>query len=244
MSSAVPAGSAFMSIGEVLAKLRPEFPDVTISKIRFLESEGLIQPRRSPSGYRKFSHADVERLRYVLTQQRDHYLPLRVIKEQLDLIDKGIEPRRSASGRPPRALVAVDGTAPEAAGDVLEGGEVRLTRAQLLESAGITEEQLTQLEDYGLVTARGSHFDGEALTIARVVVQLGKYGLEPRHLRLVRTAAERELGLVEQIVLPLSRQRNPEARARAEETAREITALMVKLHAALVKAGLRDGLIR
>ena len=228
MTSALPARQT-VSIGEVLAQLRPDFPDVTISKIRFLESEGLIEPQRSPSGYRRFSHDDIARLRYVLTVQRDHYLPLRVIKEQLERLDDGLE--HSLGGRP--------GTPRGVPGPARVSREVRLSRSALLEAAGITDDLLTELESYGLVAARGVTFDGEALLVARTTGQLAAYGLEPRHLRTIRSAAEREVGLVEQVVAPMLRQRGAEARGRAEEAAREIARLTSRLHAAMVDAELR-----
>jgi DNA-binding transcriptional MerR regulator len=238
--TALPA-RAFMSIGEVLGALRPDFPDVTISKIRFLESEGLIGPERTASGYRKFSRDDVARLRYVLAAQRDNYLPLRVIKGHLEAIDRGLEPPATPGGGPqvPRALVVADGLpGPDTFGR--DASELRLSRDEILEAAGVDAAELTTLEQYGLVTARpGGYYDGDALVIAKTVAEMSQFGLEPRHLRAFRSAAEREVGLVEQVVAPLVRQRNPEARGRAEEVARELAALSVKLHAMLVKAGLR-----
>jgi DNA-binding transcriptional MerR regulator len=223
VTSALPARQT-VSIGEVLAQLRPDFPDVTISKIRFLESEGLVEPQRSPSGYRRFSHDDVARLRYVLTVQRDHYLPLRVIKDQLGM-ELGL------GGRP--------GAPHGVAGSGRDGGEVRLSRAALLEAAGIRAELLTELESYGLITARGATFGTDALLVARTAGELAAYGLEPRHLRIVRSAAEREAGLVEQVVAPMLRQRGAEARGRAEEAAREIARLTTRMHAAIVDSALR-----
>ena len=238
---------AFLSIGEVLGQLRPDFPDITISKIRFLESEGLVEPERTASGYRKFSREDVARLRYVLSAQRDHYLPLRVIKEHLDAIDRGLEPPQAGAGGPrvPRALVAAEGLpGPEAFRT--DATEVRLSRSELLAAAGLQEAQLEQLEQYGLLGPRTgtSHYDGDALVVAKTVAEMSRFGIEARHLRPFKAAAEREIGLVEQVVTPLVRQRNPEARARAEEVARELAALSVKLHATLVRAGLGPGLRR
>jgi DNA-binding transcriptional MerR regulator len=224
------AARAHMTIGDVLGRLRGDFPDITISKIRFLEAEGLIEPDRTPSGYRKFSHADVERLRFILAAQRDQYLPLRVIKEQLAARDHGTDP----APRAPRTLVAADGRA--------TGPDVRLTRGQLIDGAGIDPGLLGQLEEYGLIRRIGSHYDGEALAIARTAAALGSFGFEGRHLRAVKAAADREIGLIEQAVAPLLRQRSPGAHGRAEETAREIAALSVKLHAALVSSGLRESL--
>jgi DNA-binding transcriptional MerR regulator len=231
------ASHAFLSIGEVLAQLRPDYPDVTISKIRFLEAEGLIEPERTPSGYRKFSREDVARLRYVLTAQRDQYLPLRVIKAHLEAIDRGLEPPDAPGSGPqvPRALVAADGLpGPDTFGR--DTSELRLSRDELVDAAAIEPAQLSQLEQFGLVAARpGGFYDGDALVIAKTVAEMSRFGLEPRHLRAFRAAADREVGLVEQVVAPLVRQRNPEARARAEEVARELAALSVKLHATLVR---------
>ncbi|MDQ1689840.1 MAG: hypothetical protein QOK42_2815 [Frankiaceae bacterium] len=236
-----------MSIGEVLSQLRPEFADVTISKIRFLESEGLIEPERTSSGYRKFSRDDVARLRYVLAAQRDRYLPLRVIKDHLEAIDRGLEPPDVQGGGPkvPMALVASDGY-PSAGDFAPDASEVRLARAELLEAAGLEPEQLDELERFGLVGPRpgSSHYDGDALVVAKTVAEMARFGIEPRHLRPYRTAAEREIGLFEQVVTPLVRQRGPEARARAEEVVRELAALSVRLHAGLVKTGLQRGLSR
>jgi DNA-binding transcriptional MerR regulator len=245
--STTPASRSFLSIGEVLSQLRADFPDVTISKIRFLESEGLVDPERTSAGYRKFSHADVQRLRYVLTAQRDHYLPLRVIKDHLEALDRGLEPAEHPSTGPrvPMTLVSAEGLpGPEAFGK--DAADIRLSRRELLESAELDEASLDQLEQYGLVSTRtgGTHYDGTSLTIARTVAEMSRFGIEPRHLRAFKAAADREVGLVEQVVTPLVRQRGPEARARAEEVARELAALSVRLHAALVKAGLRPGLSR
>ncbi|MDQ1712776.1 MAG: hypothetical protein QOE45_2226 [Frankiaceae bacterium] len=241
------ARKAFLSIGEVLAQLRGDFPDVTISKIRFLETEGLIEPERTSSGYRKFTRDDVGRLRYVLSAQRDRYLPLRVIKAHLEALDRGLEPAEGADGSPqvPRALTAVDGLpGPEAF--VMDVSDVRLTRDELATAAGLTLEQLEQLEQYGLVAPRpgGSYYDGDALIVAKTVAEMSRFGIESRHLRPFRSAADREIGLFEQVVAPLVRQRNPEARARADETVRELAALSIRLHSALVRAGLKPGLTR
>jgi DNA-binding transcriptional MerR regulator len=238
---------AFMNIGEVLGHLRADFPDITISKIRFLEAEGLVEPERTSSGYRKFSREDVARLRYVLSAQRDHYLPLRVIKEHLDAIDRGLEPPALGTNGPrvPRALVAAEGL-PSPESFLPDVSEIRLSRDELLEAAGLEPEQLDQLEQYGLVAPRtgGTHFDGDALVVAKTVAEMSRFGIEARHLRPFKAAADREIGLVEQVVTPLVRQRNPEARARAEEVARELAALSVKLHSTLVRAGLGPGLRR
>jgi DNA-binding transcriptional MerR regulator len=218
-----------LSIGEVLAELRPEFPDTTISKLRFLEAEGLVEPRRTPAGYRKYSPDDLARLRYVLTAQRDHYLPLRVIREHLR--------RGEESGRPALFAVGAPDTTPAPA----TAAEVRLKRADLIARAAIDEALLEDMQQHGLVTPRaGGWYDADALAVAEAVRDLASYGLEPRHLRAYRVAADREVGLFAQLVTPLARQADPAARARAADTVRELTALSQRLHAALVRAGLRE----
>jgi DNA-binding transcriptional MerR regulator len=240
-SASAPSSRARLSIGEVLEQLRPDFPGLNISKIRYLESEGLVEPERTPSGYRKFAHQDVERLRYVLTAQREHYLPLKVIREHLDALDRGLEPPALPATGPqvPRVVLSGDGMpSPEAfAGG---GSTLRLSRRELLEAAGIEESLLDQLVDFGMVRMRpgSKHFDGDALVVARTAGELATYGLEPRHLRAFKTSADREVGLVEQVVAPMRRQRDAGAQARAEEAVRQIAALSVKLHATLVKTAL------
>jgi DNA-binding transcriptional MerR regulator len=222
--------SPTMTIGAVLEALRPEFPDVTISKIRFLEEQGLIDPDRTPSGYRKFGHHDLERLRFVLAVQRDHYLPLRVIRDHLDAVDAGLDPPPLPGA--PRVPRLVQPAASQTA-------ETVLTAAQLTDAAGGEPGLLAELESYGLVTSRADgNYDTDALAVLRAAAGLARFGIEPRHLRLFRTTADREAGLVEQVVAPLRRQRGPEAAGRADETAREVAALCVRLHAALVNLAL------
>jgi DNA-binding transcriptional MerR regulator len=203
-------------IGEVLAQLRPEFPDISTSKIRFLEAEGLIEPARSRSGYRRFSAADIERLRYILTMQRDSYLPLRVIRERL--ADGG-----AANGVPPADRAAAD-----------------MTRRQLLDAAEISEAELTELEDYGLIRRVGRQYGGDALAVARALAALRQYGVQARHLRAVKAAADREANLVEQVVAPQLRQRGPGARDAAARTAWQIADLTLRLHATLVESALAE----
>jgi len=232
---AVPA-RAYLSIGEVLTRLRTEFTDITISKIRFLESEGLIEPQRTPSGYRKFTTNDLERLRFVLLAQRDQYLPLKVIKENLDAMDRGLTPAKAVGGVATPRLAAADGvlTADQFASD----NDLRLTRAEMLSASNLTDEQLTEIESYGLVTIRGRHYDSDGLAVARVVAEISAFGIGARHLRAFKTAADREIGLVEQVTTPLLRQKGSEAKARAEEVERELASLSIRLHASLVRAGL------
>ncbi|MDQ1650123.1 MAG: hypothetical protein QOG60_2180 [Frankiaceae bacterium] len=264
----VPGGPS-RTIGEVLAQLRPQFPELTISKIRFYEASGLLTPQRTPSGYRKFSGNDVARLRYILTAARDHYLPLKVIRAQLEALDRGETPTAAAQ----HGLDLADddaGTAAGSNGNHVSGApegpgvadaedldaefrpesfdatpsELRLSRPELLRASGLSSDQLAELEQFGLVAARSgsSYFHGDALLIAKIVAQMSRFGLEARHLRPVKAAADREVGLVEQIVSPMARQRAPGARAQGAAAARELASLSVRLHAALVAAGLRSAL--
>lgn len=347
-----PTDRSHLSIGEVLSLLQEEFPDVTISKIRFLESQGLLDPERTPSGYRKFYEGDIERLRKILTLQKDHYLPLKVIKARLDetegirpaptdagpdrrpavngtTTDPGTPPpgpaNRSAQGEPgPVTAVALDEqpAPPASAGservrpagvergaarsarsaragdpasrprarsgrrrrpdvaDVIEGpapsapaqdadptiqlprprqaaarpsparpaadpdGPVSLTAEELCQASGLPARGLRELEGYGLVEPHvvgdTSYYDADALVVARTYAAFREHGIEARHIRAYKVAAEREAGLYEQIVLPLLKQRNPEARQRAAETVAELVRLGDQMRAVLLRRNLRD----
>ena len=231
---------AYVGIGQVLAELRDDFPDISPSKIRFLEAEGLIQPARAQSGYRRFAAADIDRLRYILTAQRDEYLPLRVIRQRLDALGgrSGLagagwsgEPGGSAgagwSGEPGRE--SMDGIA--------EPVPETMTRSELLAAAGADEALLAELEDYGLVR-RARQYRTDALTVIRCAVSLREFGIQPRHLRAVKAAAEREVTLVEQVAAPLSRQRG--SREPALRVARDAAAHIARLHVTLVEDGLTE----
>jgi len=358
----------YLSIGDVLGLLRQEFPDVTISKIRFLESQGLVNPERTPSGYRKFYDSDVDRLRWVLRQQREHFLPLKVIKGRLEqegtdegdgnghdgsgpdaggetparpepaLVGKaaptggrggqpvagleggaGARPRHGSvpgrdggsspaappaatgraaatatvvgarpagpggrdrlvrnapagpapggaqGGRVPSSRVTPSGTAPagRAAATSERAGEkaapqaaeqppvatlsgTAMTAEELAEASGLDAPAVQQLESYGLVTGRvvggTMYFDEEAIVVARLAAGFATFGVEARHLRLHKHAAEREAGFIEQIVLPVLKQRNPEARRRALDTVAELSRLGQGLREALLRNTLRDQL--
>ncbi|MFE9258648.1 MerR family transcriptional regulator [Streptomyces sp. NPDC006879] len=229
-SGTASSAGRLMSIGAVLAQLRDEFPEVTISKIRFLEAEGLVEPQRTPSGYRKFRPEDVERLARILRLQRDHYLPLKVIREQLDALARGEQVRIPAPSPQAEPVATVVPERPTA---------TRVGRAELLAAADVDEEQLVEWESYGLIApvAEGG-YEAEAVSVARLVADLGRFGLEPRHLRAMKAAADREAGLVEQVVAPQRRHRNPQTRAHAESTMRELAGLTVRLHEALVGTAL------
>ncbi|MEO3977405.1 MerR family transcriptional regulator [Streptomyces sp. CAU 1734] len=232
------AGERLMSIGTVLGRLRDEFPEVTISKIRFLEAEGLVEPRRTPSGYRKFTSEDVERLAQVLRMQRDHYLPLKVIREHLDAVARGEQPALPDRGpQLPADRQELPAVAWETDGEPRTAS--RVGRAELLAAAEVGEAELADWESYGLIVQHaGGGYDAESVAVARLVAELGRFGLEPRHLRAMRASAEREAGLIEQVVAPLRRHRNPQTRAHAEATAKELAALSIRLHSALVQIAL------
>ncbi len=292
------ANRSHLSIGDVLSLLRKEFPDVTISKIRFLESQGLVNPERSPSGYRKFYEDDVERLRWVLRQQREHFLPLKVIRDRLGS-DDDVAPDAVAacvaSSVPPEDVGAVTASvdeppaasppeptppppptpgpepssalpprqtpppappppppAPQEPGPAAEPPlparaaaltGASLTLEELASASGLTEPTAASLEGFGLIgsleVAGIRYYDEESLAVARLVADFGRYGIEPRHLRLYHNAVDREMGLVEQVITPLLRQRNPESRQRAVEAADELTRLGQGLRAALVRQALR-----
>lgn len=371
------SGRGYLSIGDVLTLLREEFPDVTISKIRFLESQGLVEPERSPSGYRKFYERDVERLRWVLRQQREHFLPLKVIRDRLGaghngsagvaddegsgavavaqseapVLTEGDAPaagagaqgaprpaaggglrpdddpgaggqggREAPVGVPPlrrnghrgpasvqgavpdepvvaqepgaeravpggrgptdpthtevgsqdvesRDAMMVEGTSPPdpgsgtagSSGSVEKAGPEALappapeaaaatvmTAEELCAASGISQAELEGLEQFGLlarVTVAGiSGYDQDALSVARIAAGFARFGVEPRHLRLFRNACDRELGLLEQIITPLLRQRNPEARQRATDAANELGRLGDGLHTLLRRQGIRSRL--
>ena len=265
---------AYLGISEVLAQLRTDFPDVSVSKIRFLETEGLLTPARSPSGYRRFTGADVDRLRYILTAQRDHYLPLRVIRERLARLEaaaRGNSATVKPEGRAGQLPGASPGTAstasvrPVAASPVTASpvtaspatasrttasrttastasagtGEL-LSRSELVETAGLTDALLTELETFGLLRRVGRQYGPDALVVARMAVALTAYGVEARHLRAVRAAAERETTMIESLVAPMQRQRGSGARDLAARTAGELAELVMRLHGALIDGALAE----
>jgi DNA-binding transcriptional MerR regulator len=238
----------YVGISEVLAELRADFPDISVSKIRFLETEGLVTPARSPAGYRRFCARDVDRLRIILTAQRDQYLPLRVIKERLDRQDddRATGPPAGAS-RPDRPSAAAGGRTPEGAGPAVPAMQARsgdeqpvLTRRELVAAADLSDALLTELETFGLVRKIGRHYSAEALEVARTAKALTDFGVEARHLRAVRAAAERETTMIESLVAPILRQRGPGARELAGRTARDCAALVLRLHCALVEGTLAE----
>lgn len=290
------ADDQHLSIGEVLTLLQVEFPDVTISKIRFLESQGLIDPERTPSGYRKFFEADIERLRWILVQQRENFLPLKVIKDRLDGSDgvpadqdgnPGPSMAKGGEGGEPALLGAQPGSAPAESRASMPAGEhprpqpiwmadvaanrdrplangttaksddqrtdasvtdVSLTAEELCGAAGISIDALRDLERYGLIEGRpygdDTYFDGDALLVASKSGAFLAHGIGARHLRMFKVAAEREAGFLEQVIMPLLKQRNPESRRQAVELVEELAGLGQELRSALLRTSLRPHLDR
>ena len=233
-----------ISIGAVLDLLRPDFPDVTISKIRFLEAEGLVTPERSPSGYRRFTAYDCGRLRFILTAQRDHYLPLKVIKSQLDALPDGELPRHP-SVHPRLVPVGPAGSHAESVGHHPAAAPMRLTREDLLRRSGVAEGLIVELCRAGVITTgNGGFFDEHAVVIAQCAQALSEYGVEPRHLRAFRSAADRQSDLIAQIAGPVGKAGKTGARDRADDLAREVASLAITLHTSLIKSAVRDVLDR
>jgi DNA-binding transcriptional MerR regulator len=233
-----------MSIGAVLDSLRPDFPDVTISKIRFLEAEGLVTPERTASGYRRFTAYDCARLRFILTAQRDQYLPLKVIKAQLDAQPDGELPRTGSAYGVPR-LVPVSGQPDVSEGSAVPPTQVRLSREDLLARSGVDDELITELVRAGVITTgHAGFFDEHSVLIAQCARALAEYGVEPRHLRAFRSAADRQSDLIAQIAGPVVKAGKAGARDRADDLAREVAALAITLHTSLIKSAVRDVLDR
>lgn len=238
---------AGMSIGAVLDLLRPDFPDVTISKIRFLEAEGLVTPQRAASGYRRFTAYDCARLRFILTAQRDQYLPLKVIRAQLEAQPDGELPSVGSPYGVPRLVPAADNGAGSSGSDTAEVAptRIRLSREDLLERSGVDDDLLTALLKAGVITTGpGGFFDEHAVVILQCARALSEYGVEPRHLRAFRSAADRQSDLIAQIAGPLVKAGKAGARDRADDLAREVAALAITLHTSLIKSAVRDLLHR
>ncbi len=245
-----------LSIGEVLALLQTDFDDITISKIRFLETQGLIDPERTPSGYRKFYPPDVHLLQWVLRQQRDHFLPLRVIRERIDagdhlIDDADTDTSTASSSAEPNTDSGSNRPAPPSSDPADLGGptlfdggpgSVALTIDELAHATGLSPSEISELERYGFITSRklgqGSYFDGDALIVGRLAAKFAEVGVEARHLRMYKTAAEREASVFEQVVTPLVRQRNPAARKAAVDQLEELAQMGARMRAAMIRQAL------
>lgn len=249
--SAVEAGRPYFSIGEVLNVLKDVFPDVTVSKIRFLESEGLVAPERTDTGYRKFTEDDIERLRFILKLQRDQFLPLKVIRERLEEVDRSPD---EAQARLALEEIAVEPQAPAEPRELLgrDATGASFSPSELARASGLSEEQVEELTSYRILhptqlretrengeeseaRLRFNELDLEAAKLSRALLDLG---LEIRHLRVFRLAVDRWAGLAEQMVSPLVKQKNPEARRAAEEKVRELVRIGGKLMRALMRESL------
>lgn len=236
---------AGMSIGAVLDLLRPDFPDVTISKIRFLEAEGLVTPQRAASGYRRFTAYDCARLRFILIAQRDHYLPLKVIRAQLDAQPDGELPAFGSPYSSPQLVSLATGGQVGVATEAVAPTRIRLSRENLLERSGVGESLLIALVKAGVITTGpGGFFDEHAVVILQCARALAAYGVEPRHLRAFRSAADRQSDLISQIAGPIGKAGKAGARDRADDLAREVAAVAITLHTALLQSAVRDALYR
>lgn len=231
-----------MPISGVLDALIGDFPDISISKIRFLESRGLVTPERAPSGYRRFSDGDVERLRQILTMQRDHFLPLRVIRERLEA-DEG-RPGASEAGATGGSVVlpselsprtSARFRAPDPASDHLDAVDV----ARL---AGLSAAELNELVRFGIVEPEDGRYSRGELRVAKAAGAFLQRGIEARHLKAWRVAAEREAGMLEQIIAPLSRQNAPDATTRAREIADDLIDMGNTIREAIIVKALRPTL--
>ena len=218
------------TIGSVISLLREEFPDVTVSKLRFLEGQNLIRPKRSSAGYRQFSDGDIDRIRYILRQQRDHYLPLKVIRSKLTAWERGEDAAKLPDGPPPEAYFGDSG--------------VSMTASDLAKAAGLSRRQLATLVEHGLLNPLNVNgdevFRDDALVVARAAARLVRHGLEGRHLRTFRLAVDREVDLLRQLTEPMLRHRNPENRRRAAEILADSAQAGRDLSEALLRAELRE----
>ena len=222
----------YMSIGEILVTLKTEYPDITISKIRFLEGEGLIDPERTPSGYRKFYDKDILRLRTILRMQRDEYLPLKVIKERLEQKDEEPGAKKAAQPEPGDDELATPPTG------------LHMSAEELAAATGVDRNRIRELESFGILCSHGlngeQYYDGDDFVVLSIAKDFFKYGIEPRHLTMYRHFAEREATFFESIVMPMLRQKNPDARKAAAENLTDLASLSRKLKQALLRSNLRQ----
>ncbi|HEX3301005.1 MAG TPA: MerR family transcriptional regulator [Actinomycetota bacterium] len=232
----------YQSIGEVLVNVKTEFPDITISKIRFLESEGLITPERTPSGYRKFYPEDVERLKSILRLQRDEYLPLKVIKERLLKADSGEDEDQ------PTLEQATSGMDTDGGGEDLAEAPtgLQMSLEEMAAATGVDRERIKELEQFGIVCTHGPeggrYYDGDDYVTLSIVKDFLRFGIEPRHLTMYKHFADRESAFFEALVAPTLRQKNPDARRAATQTLGELTTTSRKFKQALLRNALRDNL--
>lgn len=252
MTTTQHPGRNYHTIGEVLNVLKADFPDISISKIRFLETQGLLDPERTPSGYRKFGQRDIDRLRFILREQRDRFLPLKVIKTRLEAWERGdLDVDAEAADGAGGVGLDVDhvGAGVDASADMdLAPSGIALDRSELAAASGLPEPEIAQLEAFGVIHPARSQdgrpdedvYDECALVIAKIARSFVKYGVEARHLRMFSQGVERETALFDQILAPLHAQHSPDARRREVATLSELTVLARKLHQALLAQSLRS----
>ncbi len=236
----------YQSIGEVLVAVKTEFPDITISKIRFLEAEGLIEPERTPSGYRKFYVDDVDRLKSILRLQRDEYLPLKVIKERLlkqDADDEASGERDGGEGADIDAQDQAD-VADQALADAPTG--LQMSIEEMSAATGVERDRIKELESFGIVCSHGPdgarYYDGDDYIVLSIVKEFFRHGIEPRHLTMYKHFADRESKFFEDLVAPRLRQKNPDARRLAAETLADLSLTSRKFKQALLRTNLSDDL--
>lgn len=229
----------YLSIGEVLEAIKVDFPGVSISKIRFLESEGLINPERTGSGYRKFYDPDVARLRYILSLQKDQFLPLKVIRERLAEADaSGSIPEVAPAGDRPATTEKAGANGSTKAPPKITT-DVQLDRGGLSKASGLSDDELQGLEDFGLIVA-GDFYDGNDLAVAKAARRLLDYGLEPRHLRMYRQWAEREASFFEQIVAPMARRKDPSSQMKAAQSSQDLMGLSQQIRDAMLRTSMKQ----
>ena len=227
----------YQSIGEVLVSVKTEFPDITISKIRFLEAEGLIEPERTPSGYRKFYAQDVDKLKSILRMQRDEYLPLKVIKERL----------HAGDGEGEDVTVLANGEGAQASEELADAPTgLQMSLEEMSAATGVERERIKELESFGIVSAHGPesarYYDGDDYIVLSIVKEFFRYGVEPRHLTMYKHFAERESAFFETIVAPTLRQKNPDARRAAADALADLAVTSRKFKQALLRTNLKDHL--
>ncbi|GAB3604427.1 transcriptional regulator FtsR [Microbacterium aureliae] len=215
------ASAGLLSIGQVLARLTPEFPTLTSSKLRFLEVQGIVSPTRTESGYRKFSQADLDRLRLALTLQRDHYMPLGVIRDYLEDVDAGRDPAPQAAVPPPSIVPAPR----------------RYRRPELLTAAGAAPQLLNDAISVGILAGSDSYTD-QHVQLLRALVALDRHGIEPRHVRALRQNAERDVALIEQAIAPVLRRTDAASRGRAGEVGTELAKRLDEVRAIFIRTAL------
>jgi DNA-binding transcriptional MerR regulator len=234
----------YQSIGEVLVAVKTEFPDITISKIRFLEAEGLIEPERTPSGYRKFYPQDVERLKSILRLQRDEYLPLKVIKERLLQADAEAGGEATDGARSVEEAAADDESADEGLAEAPTG--LQMSIEEMSAATSVDRDRIKELESFGIVCSHGPdgarYYDGDDYIVLSIVKDFFRHGIEPRHLTMYKHFADREAKFFEDLVAPRLRQKNPDARRVAAETLAELSVTSRKFKQALLRTNLREEL--